>query len=139
MGWIRLRDGATATAEDPIAACRGRIRELQDPAPRWKVVESFPTTVTGKIRKFQMRQMAIAELGLQPGRRDRDGVGVRPPAPRHGRRRARSSTDSRAPSGGSGDADREPNATDQRRGMVNLSRFVTARLPAASVATTASK
>jgi fatty-acyl-CoA synthase len=31
----------------------------------WKFVESFPTTVTGKIQKFKIRQTAIEELGLQ--------------------------------------------------------------------------
>jgi fatty-acyl-CoA synthase len=28
-------------------------------------VESFPTTVTGKIQKFKIREQAIEELGLQ--------------------------------------------------------------------------
>ena len=31
----------------------------------WKFVDGFPMTVTGKIRKVEMREMAIEELGLQ--------------------------------------------------------------------------
>jgi fatty-acyl-CoA synthase len=30
-----------------------------------KVVDSFPMTVTGKIRKVEMRETAVAELGLE--------------------------------------------------------------------------
>ena len=29
-----------------------------------KFVEEFPMTVTGKVRKIEMRELAIAELGL---------------------------------------------------------------------------
>jgi len=28
-------------------------------------VDSFPMTVTGKVQKFRMREVAIEELGLQ--------------------------------------------------------------------------
>ena len=31
--------------------------------------EAFPMTVTGKIQKFKMREMAIEELGLQDAAR----------------------------------------------------------------------
>jgi fatty-acyl-CoA synthase len=30
-----------------------------------KVVESFPMTVTGKVRKVEMREVSVEELGLQ--------------------------------------------------------------------------
>lgn len=30
----------------------------------WKVAGAFPTTVTGKIQKFKMRELSIAELSL---------------------------------------------------------------------------
>jgi fatty-acyl-CoA synthase len=30
----------------------------------WKLVEAFPMTVTGKVQKFRMRELAIEELGL---------------------------------------------------------------------------
>lgn len=31
----------------------------------WKFADGFPMTVTGKIRKVEMGEMAIEELGLQ--------------------------------------------------------------------------
>ncbi len=35
-------------------------------APRYvQFVESFPTTVTGKVQKFKIREIAIKELGLE--------------------------------------------------------------------------
>ena len=45
------------------AACRGRIATYKIPR-HWKLVDSFPMTVTGKIQKFRMREQAIEELGL---------------------------------------------------------------------------
>ena len=56
--------GATASSEDLAAFCRGRIATFKIPR-YWKFVDEFPTTVTGKIQKFKMREMAVAELGLK--------------------------------------------------------------------------
>ncbi len=64
MAWVRLRDGASATADDLIAACRGRIATYKIPR-YWKFVDSFPMTVTGKTQKYRMREVAIEELGLK--------------------------------------------------------------------------
>ena len=63
MAWIRLRDGASATAEQMTEACRGRIATFKIPR-YWKFVDAFPMTVTGKIQKFRMREIAVEELGL---------------------------------------------------------------------------
>jgi fatty-acyl-CoA synthase len=30
-----------------------------------KVVDGFPMTVTGKVRKVEMREISVAELGLE--------------------------------------------------------------------------
>jgi fatty-acyl-CoA synthase len=65
MAWIKLRDGAAATGDGLLAACRGRIATYKIPR-YWKFVDSFPMTVTGKVQKFRMREIAIAELGLRP-------------------------------------------------------------------------
>ena len=62
MAWVKLRDGATATAADLAAACRGRIATYKIPR-HWRLVDDFPMTITGKVQKFRMRQIAIAELG----------------------------------------------------------------------------
>jgi fatty-acyl-CoA synthase len=67
MAWVRLREGADVTGDDLAGACRGRIATHKIPR-YWKIVESFPTTVTGKIQKYRMRQIAVDELGLRsPG------------------------------------------------------------------------
>ncbi len=65
MAWIRLRPGA-----EPITAASlreysaGRLAHYK--IPRYvKIVDEFPMTVTGKIRKVEMRQSATAELGLE--------------------------------------------------------------------------
>jgi fatty-acyl-CoA synthase len=64
MVWVRLRPGAPdLDAETVRAYCEGRI--AHNKIPRYiRVVESFPMTVTGKIRKVEMREVSIQELGL---------------------------------------------------------------------------
>jgi fatty-acyl-CoA synthase len=64
MAWVRLREGATTTADDLTAHCRGRIATFKIPR-YWKFVDSFPMTVTGKVQKFRMREVAIEELQLE--------------------------------------------------------------------------
>jgi fatty-acyl-CoA synthase len=64
MAWIKLREGATLIDEHLAAACRGRIATYKIPR-YWKIVDSFPLTVSGKIRKFRMREISVAELGLE--------------------------------------------------------------------------
>ncbi len=63
MAWVKLREGSSATEEDIKEFCRGRIAHFK--VPRYvKFVEGFPMTVTGKIRKVEMREASVAELGL---------------------------------------------------------------------------
>jgi fatty-acyl-CoA synthase len=62
MAWVRLRDGAALSADDLRAACAGRIATYKIPR-HWKFVDAFPMTVTGKVQKFRMREIAAAELG----------------------------------------------------------------------------
>jgi fatty-acyl-CoA synthase len=59
--WIRLREGATGDAEEIRAFCRDRIAHYKIPR-HIRFVESFPTTVTGKIQKYLIRDAMIAEL-----------------------------------------------------------------------------
>jgi fatty-acyl-CoA synthase len=63
MAWVRPRPGATLTEADLIAHCSGRIATFKIPR-YWKVVAEFPMTVTGKVQKFRMREVAVEELGL---------------------------------------------------------------------------
>jgi fatty-acyl-CoA synthase len=63
MVWVRLREGAEPlTAETLREFCTGKIAHYK--IPRYvSIVNEFPMTVTGKIRKVQMREEAISALG----------------------------------------------------------------------------
>jgi fatty-acyl-CoA synthase len=64
MAWVRLKDGASLDAETLRAYCEGKLAHYK--IPRYvHVVDEFPMTVTGKIRKVQMREEAVDMLGLQ--------------------------------------------------------------------------
>jgi len=63
MAWVKLREGAASGEGELVAACRGTIATFKIPR-YWRLVDSFPMTVTGKIQKFKMREAAIEELGL---------------------------------------------------------------------------
>jgi fatty-acyl-CoA synthase len=65
MASVKPRDGATITATDLAAACRGRIASYKIPR-HWMIVDAFPMTVTGKVQKYRLREVAIEQLGLQP-------------------------------------------------------------------------
>ena len=68
MAWVRLKPNADATEESVRDFCRGRIAHYK--VPRYvKFTDEFPMTVTGKIQKFRMREMAVEELGLQAASR----------------------------------------------------------------------
>jgi fatty-acyl-CoA synthase len=64
MAWIRMRDGATPlTAQDLREFCTGKLAHYK--IPRYvHIVDRFPMTATGKIRKVQMREEAIDLLNL---------------------------------------------------------------------------
>ncbi|MFE3756433.1 AMP-binding protein [Nocardia tengchongensis] len=64
MAWVRLRPGATElTAEGLREFCTGKLAHFK--VPRYvHVVEEFPMTVTGKIRKVEMREISVRLLGL---------------------------------------------------------------------------
>ncbi|SCX39050.1 fatty-acyl-CoA synthase [Klenkia marina] len=64
MAWVQLRAGAPElTAEALKEFCTGKLAHYK--VPRYvKVVDTFPMTVTGKVRKVEMRQVSTAELGL---------------------------------------------------------------------------
>jgi len=71
MAWIIMRPGAEPlTAERLREFCAGRLAHYK--IPRYvHVVDSFPMTVTGKIRKVEMREQAIEILGLHDAARIR--------------------------------------------------------------------
>jgi len=60
--WIKLREGASATAEEIREFCEGKIAHFKVPY-YVKFVDTFPMTVTGKVQKYRMREQMIDELG----------------------------------------------------------------------------
>jgi fatty-acyl-CoA synthase len=62
--WVRMRPGATPLDADAVRAfAHGRLAHYK--VPRYVlVVEEFPMTVTGKVRKVQMREETSRILGL---------------------------------------------------------------------------
>ena len=62
MAWVVLREGAQPlTAEDVKAFCENKLAHFK--VPRYvHVVDGFPMTVTGKVRKVEMREAAVEIL-----------------------------------------------------------------------------
>jgi fatty-acyl-CoA synthase len=64
MAWIVPRGGADVTQESVAEFCHGRIAHFK--IPRYvAVVDEFPMTVTGKVQKYKLRELAIEQLGLE--------------------------------------------------------------------------
>lgn len=62
--WVILRAEMQATDEDIRAFCRGVIAHFK--IPRYiKFVDSFPTTATGKVQKYLLRERITRELSAQ--------------------------------------------------------------------------
>ncbi len=73
MAWVQLRDSApTLTAEALREFCAGRLAHYK--IPRYvHVVDEFPMTVTGKVRKVAMRERSVELLGLASAGDDERG------------------------------------------------------------------
>ncbi len=63
MAWVKLHPGVEATGEELRAFCDQKIAHYRIPK-YWKFVDDFPMTISGKIRKVEMREISIKELGL---------------------------------------------------------------------------
>ncbi len=64
MAWVRRAPGAVATEEELTRHCQDKLASFKKPR-YWRVVEAFPMTVTGKVQKYRLREMAVELLGLQ--------------------------------------------------------------------------
>jgi fatty-acyl-CoA synthase len=64
MVWLVLKPGAAEISAQSLRDfCRGKLASYK--IPRYvKTVSAFPMTVTGKVRKVEMRELSIRELGL---------------------------------------------------------------------------
>jgi fatty-acyl-CoA synthase len=67
MVWVRMRAGAAeVTAESLREFCTGKLAHYK--IPRYvHIVDEFPMTVTGKVRKVEMRERSTELLGLDAG------------------------------------------------------------------------
>jgi len=64
LAWIRLKPGEAATCEEIREFCDGRIAKFKIPESI-RFVDSFPTTLSGKIQKFRMREIEIQQQGFE--------------------------------------------------------------------------
>jgi len=63
VAWVKLHPAHEATADDLREFCKGRIAHFKTPR-HIKFVDDFPMTISGKVQKFKMREVSVAELGL---------------------------------------------------------------------------
>jgi fatty-acyl-CoA synthase len=62
--WIRVKPGCAPSEDDVRRFCRGGLAHYK--VPRYVVfVDEYPTTVTGKIQKFRLRELGVERFGLQ--------------------------------------------------------------------------
>ena len=64
MAWIKPKNGFQITEEEIRDYCKGNIAHYKIPQ-FYKFTDEFPMTVTGKIRKVEMRKISIKELGIE--------------------------------------------------------------------------
>lgn len=69
MAWVKLKSGAPPIqGEDLVAYGKGKIATYKIPR-FWKFVVDFPMTITGKVRKIEMREISTRELKLDEAAR----------------------------------------------------------------------
>ncbi|TQF01699.1 AMP-binding protein [Kitasatospora acidiphila] len=65
MAWVRLRPGAAELTPDALRAfCTGKLAHYKIPR-HLHLVDAFPMTVSGKVRKVEMREAAVRLLAEQ--------------------------------------------------------------------------
>ncbi len=64
LAFIQVRPGVDLTKEEVQAYCVDKIAKYKIPS-YVLFVDSYPTTASGKIQKFKLRQQAIDTLGLE--------------------------------------------------------------------------
>jgi fatty-acyl-CoA synthase len=62
MAYIRLKPGASLGDGELKSYCQPRMSAYKMPK-YWRFLEQFPMTVTGKVQKYRLREMAVEELG----------------------------------------------------------------------------
>lgn len=64
MAWVKPKEGVEISGEELQDFCKGQISHFKIPK-YFKFTNDFPMTVTGKVRKIEMRKISIEELGLE--------------------------------------------------------------------------
>ncbi|GAB6158133.1 AMP-binding protein [Desulfotomaculum varum] len=64
LAYIQLREGYSLTKEEVQAYCKDKIAKYKIPS-YVLFTDSYPTTASGKIQKFKLREQAISTLGLE--------------------------------------------------------------------------
>lgn len=64
MAWVIVKKDVNATQEELCDYCTGKISRYKIPR-YWHFTDSFPMTVSGKVQKYKLREIAKAELGLK--------------------------------------------------------------------------
>ena len=65
MAWIQLHAGKSCAENEIKDFCKSKLAHFKVPRFIW-LVESLPMTVTGKLQKFRMREIAIEKLKNHP-------------------------------------------------------------------------
>jgi fatty-acyl-CoA synthase len=64
MAWVRCKPDSSLTIDELRAFCQGQLAHYK--IPRYlHITDAFPMTVTGKIRKIEMREQSIEILRTQ--------------------------------------------------------------------------
>lgn len=64
VAFVQLKAGETATDEELKEFCKGKIARHKIPA-FFLFVDEYPTTASGKIQKYKLREMATKKLGRE--------------------------------------------------------------------------
>jgi fatty-acyl-CoA synthase len=61
--WVIVKSGQSLTEDELREFCKGQIAHYKVPR-HIRFVDAFPTTITGKIQKFRIREIMKQELGV---------------------------------------------------------------------------
>ena len=64
VAFVEVKSGESATEEEIIDFCKGKIANTKVPRHVFFVTE-FPMTPQAKIQKFKLKEEAIKQLGLE--------------------------------------------------------------------------
>jgi fatty-acyl-CoA synthase len=61
--WVKLKPGHELDVSQIQARCKGKIASFKIPH-YWRFVNEFPSTASGKVQKFKMREEMVRELNV---------------------------------------------------------------------------